>query len=141
MLPRYRSIFTSRREVCSMNRPYNSVYGPHIGQYIDLKRKLGFKYSTGGTILSQIDALAAERAETGPGITRDSRVYGAKEDRTNPSPIAMKGYGTLCNFPPISAVWESHRMSPGCPVAPKARLFPTSIRKRRSVHCSIPATG
>lgn len=54
-----------------MNRPYNSVYGPQIGQYIDLKRKLGFKYSTGRTILSQIDALAAERGETEPGITKE----------------------------------------------------------------------
>lgn len=54
-----------------MNRPYNSVYGPHIGQFIDLKKKLGFEYSTGRSILAQLDTLAAERAETGPGITKE----------------------------------------------------------------------
>lgn len=54
-----------------MNRPYNSVYGPHIGQFIDLKRKLGFKYSTGRSILGHMDILAAERAETEPGVTKE----------------------------------------------------------------------
>lgn len=60
-----------RKEVCSMNRPYQSMYGPHIGQFIELKRKLGFKFVSGSIILSQIDALAAERGETALGITKE----------------------------------------------------------------------
>ncbi len=54
-----------------MNKSYNSIYGSHIGQFIGLKRKLGFKYVTGSIILSQIDTLAAEREETTSGITKD----------------------------------------------------------------------
>ncbi len=53
-----------------MNRPYQSMYGPHIGQFIELKRKLGFKFVSGSIILSQIDSLAAERGETASGITK-----------------------------------------------------------------------
>ena len=53
-----------------MNRQYESVYGGHIKQYIGFKRKLGFKFNTGIVVLSQLDALASERGETSPGITK-----------------------------------------------------------------------
>ncbi|CAL66204.1 tyrosine-type recombinase/integrase [Christiangramia forsetii] len=61
----------SRKEGFFMNKLYNSKYGPYIGQYIDLKRKLGFKYTTGEFILSKIDTLADQREETTSGITKD----------------------------------------------------------------------
>jgi len=54
-----------------MNKLYNSIYGTYIRQYIDLKKKLGFKYITGEFILSQIDTLAAQREEITSGITKE----------------------------------------------------------------------
>ncbi|MCF6347342.1 MAG: tyrosine-type recombinase/integrase [Flavobacteriaceae bacterium] len=54
-----------------MNKLYNSIYGHYIGQFIDLKRKLGFKYVTGEFILSQIDTLATQSEETTSGITKE----------------------------------------------------------------------
>jgi integrase/recombinase XerD len=54
-----------------MNKDFISIYGPHIRQFIDIKRALGFKFNTASIILSQIDNLAAERAETTFGITKE----------------------------------------------------------------------
>lgn len=53
-----------------MTREYNSIYGGHIERFIALKAKLGFKFNTGRVVLRQIDALAAERKETSPGINK-----------------------------------------------------------------------
>lgn len=54
-----------------MNKDFISIYGPHIRQFIDIKRALGFKYETASVILAQIDKLAAERTETTFGITKE----------------------------------------------------------------------
>jgi len=54
-----------------MNKDFISIYGPHIRQFINIKRALGFKFETATVILSQIDNLAAERAETTTGITKE----------------------------------------------------------------------
>lgn len=54
-----------------MNKIYTSIFGLHIRQFIELKRALGFKYTTGAVILAQIDRLAEERAETSIGITKE----------------------------------------------------------------------
>lgn len=54
-----------------MNKRYNSIYGPYIEQYIDLKKRLGFKYITGEFILSQIDTLATQNEEATLGITKE----------------------------------------------------------------------
>lgn len=67
----YQIVFTSRKEGFFMNKFYNSIYAPYIRQFINLKRKLGFKYVTGGVILSQIDVLATERKEMKSGITKE----------------------------------------------------------------------
>jgi integrase len=50
---------------------YNSVYSRNIYQFIELKRKLGFKYETVPRILKQIDKFADERNEIQEGITRE----------------------------------------------------------------------
>jgi len=54
-----------------MNKQYNSIYSYHIKQFIDMKRKLGFKFVTGAFLFSLFDRVAEESAETGPGITRE----------------------------------------------------------------------
>lgn len=54
-----------------MNRNYRSIYGKHIEQFINLKRKLGFKYTTGATILKSLDSMADQRKESSPDISKD----------------------------------------------------------------------
>ncbi len=54
-----------------MNKNYHSRYGPHIRQFIDMKRTLGFKFTTSAVILSHIDSLAEKTGETSPGITKE----------------------------------------------------------------------
>lgn len=54
-----------------MNRNYNSIYGLHIKQFVDMKIKLGFKYRTSSGILSQMDKLAEGNKEISPGITKE----------------------------------------------------------------------
>ncbi len=54
-----------------MNKIYNSIYGLHIKQFIEMKRALGFKYSTGAVILAQIDRFAEQRVEISLGITKE----------------------------------------------------------------------
>lgn len=49
---------------------YDSIYGPDITQFIDMKTKLGFKYTTGKIILSQIDQLAHQQEEKTKGIRK-----------------------------------------------------------------------
>jgi integrase len=53
-----------------MDNVYYSIYAFHIKQFLELKRKLGFKYGAGAFYLSKIDILAQERSETSPGITK-----------------------------------------------------------------------
>ena len=54
-----------------MDKSYNSIYGLHIKQFIEMKQALGFKYVTGAVILCQIDRFAAQKEETSTGITRE----------------------------------------------------------------------
>ncbi|NQU53617.1 MAG: tyrosine-type recombinase/integrase [Bacteroidetes bacterium] len=53
-----------------MDKNYNSVYGSYIKQFIEMKRALGFKYSTDAIILCQIDRFAEQSEETSIGITK-----------------------------------------------------------------------
>ncbi len=76
----YQKIFTSKEEVLFMNTNYNSVYGLHIKQFIETKRKFGFKFKTPASILGQIDRLAAKRTETSAGITKEfAQTWGIKQ--------------------------------------------------------------
>lgn len=54
-----------------MDRKYYSIYGLHIKQFIQLKRKLGFQYNTGAFTLSKIDALALKTNQSSIGITKE----------------------------------------------------------------------
>ena len=54
-----------------MDKNYHSIYGLHIKQFIQLKRKLGFKYITEAFTLSKIDALALETDQSSVGITKE----------------------------------------------------------------------
>lgn len=53
-----------------MDKRYHSIYGLHIMQFIQTKRKLGFKYLTETFALAKIDTLAIETGQTSPGITK-----------------------------------------------------------------------
>lgn len=48
----------------------NSVFGESINAFINIKKKLGYKYTTGATILFLFDRMAHKRNEKSPGITR-----------------------------------------------------------------------
>lgn len=54
-----------------MSKHYNSCYGLHLKQFVDMKRTLGFKYKTQAVILYQIDRLAEETEESSHGITKE----------------------------------------------------------------------
>lgn len=54
-----------------MHNGYNSIYGLHIKQFLELKRTLGFKFGSGAFYLSKIDLFAQERSETSLGITKE----------------------------------------------------------------------
>lgn len=54
-----------------MHKAYHSVYSSPIKQFIELKRKLGFKFKSGAFYLSKIDLFAQERSEESIGITKD----------------------------------------------------------------------
>jgi hypothetical protein len=50
---------------------FNSVYGLHMQQFIELKRKLGFKFVANVKLLLAIDAMALNSGQTSPGITKE----------------------------------------------------------------------
>lgn len=71
MFPPLLLTFTDRKEGFFMRKGYYSIYASPIKQFIELKRKLGFKFQSGAFYLSKIDLLAQERSETSSGITKD----------------------------------------------------------------------
>jgi integrase/recombinase XerD len=50
---------------------FNSVYGLHMQQFIELKRKLGFKFEKNAKLLLAIDIMAIHSQQLSPGITKD----------------------------------------------------------------------
>jgi len=54
-----------------MNNFYYSIYGPLIEKFIDLKKKLGYKYSGGSFQLGRFDKFAAARDEAEIGIAKE----------------------------------------------------------------------
>ncbi len=54
-----------------MLKQYSSVYAKHIEQYIEMKRKLGFKFITAAVILLHFDRLAEKSGIASKGITRE----------------------------------------------------------------------
>ena len=49
---------------------YYSVYSIHIKQFLELKRKLGFKYKTEESYLKEIDRIAIKTNQSSLGITK-----------------------------------------------------------------------
>jgi len=54
-----------------MTPRFNSVYGLHIQQFIELKRKLGFKFVGNVKLLLAIDTMATNSGQISPGITKE----------------------------------------------------------------------
>jgi integrase/recombinase XerD len=54
-----------------MNKPLWGIYASYLGDFIMLKRQLGFKYKTEETILSIFDRFTIERGESVLGITQE----------------------------------------------------------------------
>lgn len=54
-----------------MNDNYRSVYADHIKQFIDVKLKLGFAYSSYHSTFKQLDLVAEKSKETSAGITKE----------------------------------------------------------------------
>jgi integrase/recombinase XerD len=54
-----------------MNKKCKSCYGPHLEEFIEMKRSLGFKFKTEAVILYQIDRLAEKINESSSGITKE----------------------------------------------------------------------
>jgi integrase/recombinase XerD len=54
-----------------MRKQFNSNYAGHLHQFIEMKRKLGFKFTTPAAILLGFDRFAVKNKETGPGITKE----------------------------------------------------------------------
>ena len=75
-----------------MDRKYYSIYGLHIKQFIQLKRKLGFQYNTGAFTLSKIDALALKTNQSSIGITKEFAELWSEKRPMNPREIATKEF-------------------------------------------------
>lgn len=68
-----------------MSKQYNSVYAKHIEQFIEMKRKLGFKFITPAVILLQFDRFAEKAGAMSKGIRRELAEKWSKR-RPNESP-------------------------------------------------------
>src|SRR6266498_3372616 len=110
MFPMYQKIFTSKEEVLFMNTNYNSVYGLHIKQFIETKRKFGFKFKTPASILGQIDRLAAKRTETSAGITKEFAQTWGINNYVNLIFINIPEWVFLHNFLPICVIRELYHI-------------------------------
>ena len=80
----YHKSFMNKKQVISMNKQLRSVYAEHITAFVKMKRTLGFKYTTGEVILTQIDRVADERRELSQGITKSFSDFW-REKRPNES--------------------------------------------------------
>src|SRR4051812_2580009 len=54
-----------------MSKQYCSVYAKHIEQFIEMKRKLGFKFIAPAVVLRQFDQFAQNAGTASKGITRE----------------------------------------------------------------------
>lgn len=107
-----------------MNKEYYSIYGPYLEQYIDMKRKLGFKYSTGAVILSQIDALAYDKTETSLGITKEFASEWSKRRAHESAGHQYTRIRHLAHFSSYLCDIGIRSYIPKVPPAPKHRFIP-----------------
>lgn len=54
-----------------MRNQFGSIYAKHIEQFIEMKRKLGFKFVAPAVVLLHFDRLAEKMGSTSKGITRE----------------------------------------------------------------------
>jgi len=53
------------------NKSFWSVFAPHINDFIDLKRSLGYKYQEEERILYTFDQFILDQDHTIPGLTKE----------------------------------------------------------------------
>jgi len=75
-----------------MDKGYYSIFGFHIKQFIELKRRLGFKFKSGAFYLAKIDLFAQERSDTSLGITKD---FADKWGEKNPNESDFNRYNRI----------------------------------------------
>jgi integrase/recombinase XerD len=66
----FQQTFIYKKTEHFMPKLYISRYGKHIEQFVELKQKLGYKFTTGAVILGMFDSMAADCQEATPGITK-----------------------------------------------------------------------
>jgi len=54
-----------------MSKPFYSIYGPSIKEFLSVKRSLGFKYKAAEYELGKLDIIAFKRDEPSIGITKE----------------------------------------------------------------------
>lgn len=54
-----------------MSKPFYSIYGPLIKEFLSIKRSLGFKYQAAEYELGKLDKIAFAREESSIGITKE----------------------------------------------------------------------
>src|SRR5690606_22479236 len=68
--PLFHFLFTCKKEV-TMSKPFYSVYGRSIKEFLSVKRSLGFKYQAAEYELGNFDKIAYKREESSIGITKE----------------------------------------------------------------------
>jgi len=66
-------LFTGKKEV-TMSKPFYSIYGPSIKEFLAVKRSLGFKFQAAEYELGKLDKIAFKRDEPSIGITKELAV-------------------------------------------------------------------
>jgi len=124
-----------------MNRHYNSVYGLHIGQYVDMKIKLGFTYRTASSILFQIDQYAERSGETSPGITKEFAVQFAEKAPNESESHRYKRIRHLAQFSSYLCDLGIQSYIPKLPMCPHSTFTPYIYSKTEidAIFCACDA--
>ncbi len=107
-----------------MDKSYNSIYGSYINQFIEMKRALGFKYSTAAFILSQIDRFAGQREETSTGITKEFATNWGKKRLHESDGYRYDSIRILAHFSSYLVDLGIHSYIPKLPPHPKNTFIP-----------------
>ena len=100
------------------------MYGLYIKQFIEMKRALGYKYSTSAIILSQIDRFAAQREETSKGITKEFATSWGKKRLNESDTYRYDRIRTLANFSSYLRDLGAQSYIPKLPHRPKNNFIP-----------------
>ncbi|MFO7745106.1 MAG: hypothetical protein R6V36_06970 [Psychroflexus sp.] len=75
-----------------MSKPFYSIYGPSIKEFLSVKRSLGFKYQAAEYELGKLDQIAFEREESSIGITKNLQVRYVLNIPMNQRKAEITGY-------------------------------------------------